>query len=167
MRAFGRGLLVVSVALAAGCGYRFTAPGSELVGGLRSVHVPMFDNRTAEPGAELVFTRAARAQLERAGRLGDANAEGTLVGSIVAVSGGPFLSSAAFGRQPVFRLNVTVSLSVVKGGVTLASTTVTSSEEFPSGADPLLTESNRGTALQRAAEVAVREGLERLEAPTR
>lgn len=159
-RAIALGLL-----LACGCGYRFTTPGSELVGGLEAVHVPVFDNRTAEPAAELAFTRAAREQLERAGRLGDERAPGVLQGTLVSVSGGPFLSAPALGRQPVFRLTVTLNLTLLKGGVGVGSTSVTTSEEFPSGADPLLTESNRGTALQRLAELAVREGLERLQAP--
>ena len=151
----GRGLTLL---LLLSCGYRFTAPNASLPGNVRAAHVPLFTNRTAEPGAELPFTQAARDQLDRAGRLGDANAEAVLDGTILAVSSGPFMPR-------VFRMTVTLGLSLKKAGREVGASTVTVSEEFPSGADVLLTESNRAAALTRLAEAAVREGLERLQTP--
>lgn len=145
----------------AGCGYRFTAPNASLP--VRSAHVPMFINRTAEPGAEMAFTQAARDQLERAGRLGGPDAEGVLEGTILAVSSGPFLTAPALPRQPVFRMSATISLTLKKDGVVVGGTTVAVSEEFPSGADVLLTESNRAAALRRVADAAIREGFERMQ----
>lgn len=149
----------------AGCGYRFAAPNAFLPGGMQSVHVPFFDNRTAEPSAEVAFTLAARDLLQRAGRLGGPKADGVLEGSIISISSTPFLQAPSLPRQPVFRMNATVSLTLKKGEVALGGTTVSVMEEFPSGADVLLTESNRATALRRLAEAAMREGLERLQAP--
>jgi hypothetical protein len=147
--------------LAAGCGYRFTAPNASLP--VKSARVPMFQNRTAEPAAEMIFTQAARDQLERAGRLGGPDAEGELEGTIVSISGGPFLTAPSLPRQPVFRVYATISLTLKKGGLTVGATTVAVSEEFPSGADVLLTESNRAAALRRIADAAIREGFERLQ----
>ena len=158
-------LLPVLVLTLTACGYRFTAPNSALPAGLQSVRVPLFVNRTAEPGAEFHFTQAAKDQLERAGRLGGDAAEGVLEGKILQVTSGPFLQAPDLPKQPVFRLSVTVSLTLKKNDQVVGSTTVGLSEEFPSGADVLLTESNRGAALRRIAEAAVREGLERLQAP--
>ncbi len=146
--------------LLSSCGYRFTAPNASLP--VRSAHVPLFINRTAEPAAELTFTQAARDQLERAGRLGGPDAEGVLEGTILAVSSGPFLTAPGLPRQPVFRMSTTISLTLKKAGVVVGSTTVAISEEFPSGADVLLTESNRAAALRRIADAAVREGFEHL-----
>ena len=154
----GRGA-TLALALLLGCGYRFTAPNASLPAGIRAAHVPLFTNRTAEPGAELPFTQAARDQLHRAGRLGEATSAAVLDGTILSVSSGPFM-----GGPPVFRMNVTLGLSLKKAGVEVAATTVSLNEEFPSGADVLLTESNRAAALTRLAEAAVREGLERLQA---
>lgn len=149
-----------------GCGYRFTAPNASLPAGIRSVSVPVFQNRTAEPAAELPFTLAARDQLSRAGRLGGPDAEAVLDGNILDVSSGPFLLPApSLPGQPVFRISATASLTLKKGGVAVAATTVTVSEEFPSGADVLLTESNRAAAFRRLADAAIREGFERLQAP--
>lgn len=146
------------------CGYRFAVPHATLVGRVKSVHVPVFKNRTAEPGAEWVFTRAARAQLARAGVLGGDDAEATLEGEVVAVSGAPFLRAPSLPRQPVFRLNVSVSLVLQRGEAVLGQTTVSLAEEFPSGADVLLTESNREAALKRLAEAVMSEGIDRLQA---
>ena len=127
--------------------------------------MPYFDNRTAEPAAEVAFTQAARDQLERAGRLASATADGTLEGTVVSLGGGPFMGAPTLSRQPVFRLTAVLTLTLKRGGAVVATTTVTAAEEFPSGADVLLTESNRAAALRRLADAAVREGLERLQAP--
>ena len=160
----GRGLTPFLVAiLLTACGYRFTAPNASLPGGMLSARVPFFTNRTAEPGAELAFTQAARDQLERAGRLGGPDAQGVLEGTIIAVSSGPFMTAPSLGRQPVFRMTATISLNLQKSGLSVGSTTVAVSEEFPSGPDVLLTESNRAAALRRLADACVREGLERLQ----
>lgn len=156
---------LVFLLLASGCGYRFTAPNASLPGGVRAAQVPYFQNNSAEPGADVAFTQAAREQLERAGRLGGPDAEAVLLGTVLGVSGGPFLPAPSLPRQPVFRLSAVLSLKLQKGGVNLASATVSVTEEFPSGADVLLTESNRMAALRRVAEAAVREGLEQLQAP--
>ncbi|MGV3624238.1 MAG: LPS assembly lipoprotein LptE [Archangium sp.] len=153
-------LLVLSLSA---CGYRFTAPNASLPAGLTAVQVPMFENKTADPSLELVFTQAARDQLHRAGRLGGDTAEGTLRGSILSISGGPFMTAPSIPRQPGMRVNVSVVLVLEKQGREVGRTGVNYSEEFPSGADVLLTESNREAALRRIADSAVREGLEKLQ----
>jgi hypothetical protein len=153
------------VLLLAGCGYRLAAPNSALPGGLKAVSVPVFRNRTAEPAAELAFTRAMRERLERAGRLGGSDAPGRLEGTILSVSGAPYLTAPSLPRQPAFRLAASVQLQLFKDGAPLSTVTVSGSEEFVSGADVLLTEANRGAALQRLADMLMREGLERLQAP--
>ncbi|MFT3706534.1 MAG: LPS assembly lipoprotein LptE [Archangium sp.] len=160
-----RGSFVLTLIFLSACGYRFVAPNSELPGGVRSVNVPVFMNRTPEPAAELTFTEAAKDQLSRAGRLGGNAAEAELVGTIAAVSSGPVMSAPSLPKQPVFRITATITLNLVKGGATIGTATITTSEEFPSGADVLLTESNRGAALKRLADTMIREGLERLQSP--
>lgn len=145
--------------LLSACGYRFTAPNSALP----VVQVPTFENKTAEPTLELIFTQAARDQLHRAGRLGGETADGTLRGTVLTVTGGPFMTAPTLGRQPGMRLTISVAFTLEKAGRALGNTVVTSSEEFPSGADVLLTESNREAALRRLADSVVREALERLQ----
>ncbi len=154
--------MVALLALSA-CGYRFVAPLSQLPEGIRAVRVPMFDNRTAEPSAELLFTRAARDALHRAGLLGGDDATAELKGSVVSITSYAFMTSPTLPRQPGQRMTVTVSLKLENEGRPVNAATVTVTEEFPSGADVLLTESNRQQALHRLAEAAVREGLERFQ----
>ncbi len=160
-----RGRQVFCLLLLTSCGYRFSAPNASLPGGIKAARVPMFINRTAEPGVEMAFTQAARDQLDRAGRLGGPDAEAVLEGTILAVSSGPFLQAPSLPRQPVFRMSATLSMTLTKSGVAVGGTTVSFTEEFPSGADVLLTESNRAAALRRIADAVVREGFERMQVP--
>lgn len=163
-RSHGEGVLVaLSLLLATGCGYRFAAPNSELPGGIRTVYVPVFTNKTPEAAAELLFTSAAKEQLARANRLGGESSDAILEGTINTITSGVAYGSPELPRQPVFRLSASLTLVLKKGGAPVSTTTFATSEEFPSGADVLLTESNRAAALKRVADTAMREGLERLQ----
>ena len=150
----------------AGCGYRFTAPGGDLPEGIRAVRAPVFENKTAEPTAEIFFTQAFREQLTRAGTLGGDDCEAVVEGSLEAVSGAPVLSGIdrATGnlKLPTYRLSAAVHLRLQRAGRVLAETSVGGSEDYLSGADLLLTEANRSAALRRLAETLMREAYERL-----
>lgn len=148
-----------------GCGYRFAAPGGALPEGVRSVQAQMFDNRTAEPAAEVLFTEAFREQLSRAGVLAGDEAEANVEGSLEGVSGSPILASVSLNgvvKLPTYRLNASVRLRLLKSGRLLAEAVVSGAEDYLSGADLLLTEANRQAALRRLAESMMREGYERL-----
>lgn len=153
------GAALVAVVLA-GCGYRFTAPGGPLPQGIKAVRAPMFENVTQEPGAEVLFTQALREQLERSGTLGDASAEPHVRGVITGIAGGPLVSTP--GRLPNYRLSASARLVLVSKGQDLVSTEVTGAEDYPPGADLLLTEANRAAALRRLADAMMREGYQRL-----
>ena len=155
MRALVIGALVLSA-----CGYRFTAPGGPLPEGIRAVRAPMFDNSTSESGAEILFTQALREQLVKAGTLGDDAAEPHVRGVVTSVSSGPLVSSP--GRLPNYRLSASARLTLVSRGKELVVTNLNGAEDFPPGADVLLTEANRAAALRRLADSMMREGYERL-----
>jgi outer membrane lipopolysaccharide assembly protein LptE/RlpB len=147
------------------CGYRFAAPGGALPEGIRSVAAPVFDNHTAEPAAEVLFTQAFREQLGRAGVLGGDAAEANVQGSLDAVSDAAILASISLdgvARLPTYRINAVAKLKLLKEGRVVALAVVTGSEDYLSGADLLLTEANRQAALRRLAETMMREGYERL-----
>lgn len=148
------------------CGYRFTAPGGALPEGIRAVRAPVFDNRTGEPTAEIFFTQAFREQLTRAGTLGGDESEAVVEGALESVSGAPVLAgidrTTGSPKLPTYRLSASVRLRLQKGARVLAETMVSGSEDYPSGADLLLTEANRSAALRRLAEQLMREGYERL-----
>jgi hypothetical protein len=154
------GLALLGLALL-GCGYRFTPPNASLPGGVRSVNARLLQNRTTEPSVEALVTQALREQLARSGLLGGESAEATLDGAVVSVGNGP-LGFGSPGRLPIYRLSVTVQLTLARGGETLAQTSFTEAEEYASGADAVLTEANRAAALRRVCEVIARGGAERL-----
>ena len=153
-------IVIVTVLLLAACGYRFTAPAGPLPNGIRAVRAPLFENGTQEPGAEVFFTQALREQLSRSGTLGGEDAEPLVRGVVTGVSSGPLVSTP--NRLPNYRLSASAHLVLVSRGQELVATDISGSEDFPPGADVLLTEQNRAAALRRLAETMMREGYERL-----
>ncbi len=148
--------------LLSGCGYRFAVPNAPA--GLASVAVPVFRNHSSEPQVDALCTQALRELYHRAGALGGEVSEGTVDGVVVAVSAAPFVAAPERGAFPSYRLSATVELTMRRGGEALRTVSVSGLEEFPSGADVLLTEANRAAALRRLCEVLMRDGAERLSA---
>lgn len=149
------------VLLLAGCGYRFVVPNAPA--GLTSVAVPVFQNHTTEPQVDALCTQALREHYQRAGVLGGDASDGTVEGTIVSVSSVPFLAAPERGL-PTYRMSASVLLTMKKGAQVLRSITVSATEEYPSGADVLLTEANRATALRRLCDALMRDGAEQLSA---
>ena len=152
--------LVYCWLLLAGCGYRFTAPGANLPAGAGPVRVPVFENQTTEPNIEVLVTQALRERYARAGLLGGDGAETTLEGAVLMVSSGPVFSGALF---PTYQVAASVRVRLVRGNQVLGQAIVSTTEDFTSGGDVLLTEGNRGAALRRLADVVAQEVVERLE----
>ena len=65
-------------------------------------------------------------------------------------------------RPPTWRLNATVALTLKRGDQVVSALTVAGFEDYPSGADVLWSETNRGAAFRRLAATLMRDGLERL-----
>jgi hypothetical protein len=147
------------ILLLAGCGYRFVVPNAPA--GLTSVAVPVFQNHTTEPQVDALCTQSLREHYQRAGVLGGDASEGRVEGTIVSVSSVPFLAAPERGL-PTYRMSASVQLTMKKGADVLRSVTVSGTEEYPSGADVLLTEANRATALRRLCDSLMRDGAERL-----
>lgn len=69
-----------------GCAYRVGSPDRSLPGGYKQIRVPLFQNKTMEPGVEVSFTNALRQEFERSkiARLSrDEEAEVYIEGSIL------------------------------------------------------------------------------------
>jgi len=145
------------------CGYRFTAGGGALPQGIREVYVPIFVNKTAEPGLETLFTQAMREQLVRSGIAGTSSSPAQLLGEIQGVSGAPtvFTTSSTLAS---YRLYATVAVRLVNKGVGVpnAAVTVSGQEEYLPGRNVLESETNRAAALRRLATTLMRDAYERL-----
>jgi hypothetical protein len=155
-----RALLALAV-VCLGCGYRFTAGGAPLPEGIRSVEVPVFGNKTAEPGLEAAFTQAMRLQLARAGLDSPANAEAQILGEILAVSAAPTLVTPA-GALASYRLSISARLKLVKSGRTLSDVRINGAEDYLPGVDVVEAEANRAAAMQRLAQTLMRDGYDQL-----
>ncbi len=158
-----RATLIVGVLFATACGYRFVRPGGDLPTGRSPIYVPVVTNATAEPGAESWVTQALRDEVNRAGLLGDASSEVTLVGTLVSVSGEPMIASP--GKLSSYRASASLALELRSKGVAVSGTQLSASEEYPPGGDLLLTEANRSAALRRLAQVLARDAWERIAVP--
>lgn len=156
-----RALLLVTWVLAAGCGYRLVVPGGSLPLGVTSVRVPVFENRSYEPNVEALVTEAVRERYARAGRLAGEAAEATVNGVVLDWRGGVAFASG----RPTYQVSAMVRVTLKKGDQVLREVTVSQSETFTSGADVLLTESNRGAAMRRLTELLARDVVEQLSVP--
>lgn len=158
-----RALLLMTWVLGfAGCGYRLVVPGGSLPLGVKSVRVPVFENRSAEPNVEALVTEAVRERYARAGRLEGEAAEATVNGVVTDWRGGVAFSGV---HAPTYQVSATVRVTLKKGEQVLREVIVSQTETFTSGADVLLTESNRGAAMRRLTELLARDVVEQLSVP--
>ncbi|HET9449524.1 MAG TPA: LPS assembly lipoprotein LptE [Aggregicoccus sp.] len=165
-------ILAVGTVGLAGCGYRFTPRGGALPEGVRAVCAPLFQNRTAEPGLETLFTQSLREQLVRAGTLANAGCEARIEGEVQWVGSGPTIVTQAVvdeeGRTlknpqlASYRASASALLRLKKDDRVLSETVVTGAEDFLPGGDVVEAETNRQAALRRLTETLMREGYDRL-----
>lgn len=146
------------VAASAGCGYRFVGKGEGLPQGVTSLCAPVFTNETPEPTLETLFTRFLRQELTRVGRLSSGAAcDARLEGTVLSVWNSPTIAGN------YFRVVVQARLRLVKNGQVLKETQVAGTEDYLLGTgDTLEAEANRQAALDRLAEVLMRDGYDRL-----
>lgn len=155
-----------------GCGYRFTPRGGALPENVRAVCAPLFQNRTAEPGLETLFTQSLREQLVRAGTLAHQGCEARIEGEVQWVGSGPTIVTQAVlaedgsvRKNPQlasYRASATAVLRLRKDERVLSETVVTGMEDFLPGGDVVEAETNRQAALRRLTEALMREGYDRL-----
>lgn len=152
------GALGACVAASAGCGYRFVGKGEGLPEGVTSLCAPVFTNETPEPTLETLFTRFLRQELTRVGRLSSGTAcDGRLEGTVLSVWNSPTIAGN------YFRIVAQARLRLVKDGQVLKETVVAGTEDYLLGTGDILeAETNRQAALDRLAEVLMRDGYDRL-----
>ncbi|MCP3144778.1 LPS assembly lipoprotein LptE [Pyxidicoccus xibeiensis] len=146
------------VAAGAGCGYRFVPKDAGLPEGINSVCAPIFGNETAEPTLETLFTRFLRQELTRVGRLSGTGAcDARLEGTVLWIGNSPTIAGN------YFRIAAQARLRLVKDGQILRETVVGGSEDYLLGSGDILeAEANKQAALDRLAELLMRDGYDRL-----
>ena len=111
-----RELLVAgAAALASGCGYALAGRGSSLPDYIRTIGIPLFQNRTPIVTVEQLFTEKVRVEFQSRGRYAvqptEAGADAIVRGDITGLAASP----AAFGNQQLatrYRFTITVGVKV-------------------------------------------------------
>lgn len=146
-------LLVVLLALAAGCGYRF--PGEMVLpGGARTVRVELFENRTGEPGLEAIVMQAFALELSRRGRIGEREngKDSLLLRGVIRSVEVRSISSARRGSGGERQVTLTVDLHLVgDGGVVWSAEKLSASEIYTIDTEKLFEEDRRRAAFSIAA----------------
>jgi hypothetical protein len=144
-------LTALALALAAGCGYSFSAAG-QLTGGLRQASVRPFENRSTEPELGAALGAAVREELAARGALHRGESRAVVVGE---VSVGRPTPAAPGGVS--WRVAVDVKARLLDGERVVAERTLRREADYAAGLDPLETEGRRAQALKRLAADCARE----------
>jgi len=174
MRGSGTALVLACFWFCLGaCGYRMGGVPCDAGAGVRSVAVPLFQNRSFEPLAEDVFTETFRQGVESRpcvtlGSAGDAEAllRGTVLGvEVYPVAVDPDFLVLEYGMRVSLCLSLT---SRDSGEVLWESGPMQEEVRFYASrvpavpADPMLLQANRREALTQLARTMARRSLERL-----
>jgi len=155
-------LCVALFLLCAGCGYHFAGEGQGPEPGISTLAIPVFENLTAEPGLEPIFTGALRREFLLRSRIRlvpRRQAEAVFLGRITRLS----TSSVAHRKSQdtiLTRLTVTLDVRCVDNRtqkVLWQDRSLTYYQDYIQDSDPLVSFQNRREALETAArDLAVR-----------
>lgn len=144
------------LAAMAGCGYNFSGAVVSLPPGAETIVIPVFANKTAEPGIELDFTNDLIFEFNRSRALKVVSPPGDLIlsGAIEQVLVEPVAYSAAvIAVERRVALRVSARLAWASSGVVLwEDPAIYDNEVFPVAADAMTTERSRREAIQRISE---------------
>ncbi|MBI4665813.1 MAG: LptE family protein [Nitrospinae bacterium] len=154
----GGALCVLALALVAGCGYALVGKGSALPQDVRSVSIPLFENKTGEPELDSIVTRAVKDEFIRDGRLkvDDSGAADTLlVGSIESYSLQPVAySSDNVATEYIVSLDIQITHRYARREKTLTKQRVAITWRYVSQSAIAAAESQRLAATEDAAKRA-------------
>lgn len=150
-------LLLILCLLPAGCGYHFAGTGGEPPGGINSIAVEVFGNRTSEPGIETVFTNSILNEFIRSKRLevkARDQADAVLTGRITGIR----TEDVSHLRAEITletRVTVTMALTLRRrntGEILWQNPSLSYYQEYEEGGNPLTTRQNRQRALREIAD---------------
>jgi len=150
-----KGGFLLLLLLVGGCGYHPMSQPGALPGGMQTMHIRLFDNRTTEAFLENAVTEAVIERFSRQRGLNlvesaaqaDAQLSGALVGYTLGASGYSQLDQITEYRVS---LSVAAELRRRSDGKVLWKGTLERSEEFPSSTDKAAQEDNESAAAQVA-----------------
>ncbi|MEE8432927.1 MAG: LptE family protein [Candidatus Desulfatibia sp.] len=136
------------------CGYRFAGSGS-LPAGIKTISIPIFENRTAETGLENIVTNDLIYEVTRSRGVAlvrKDKAEANLSGVIVSTQTGSISrSSVDISTERRVTLTLNLKLANTSGIIIWSAQGVAESEAYVVEDDKQGTEQNRQDALSRAS----------------
>jgi len=165
--------LAFLILLFTSCGYRLTAAGGPLPGGVKSIDVPMLRNQTTEPGVEGLLTSEIRHRLDQLGYGSGSGEQATLVAAVTGSGWAPVAPKVSnptgagysVNDPGLYQVALTVSARLQRGGELLwQADNVSMTERYLPSDDLATMEANRRTALHRLARELARELVARLTA---
>jgi outer membrane lipopolysaccharide assembly protein LptE/RlpB len=135
-------LLILFVSLLTSCGYHFPGQSEALPGGVESVYLPLFSNRTNQPLLDSLMTSSLSKVLSRNAQIDlvehREGADAVLTGEIVSYSGKAlsYTSSDTIASYRV-QMEIVLTLTRIGNGEILWQQKATRSEDFDGGDDVL------------------------------
>jgi len=148
----GLTVLLFSLLILSSCGYHMAGTGSHLTAGVKTIFIPVFENKTMEPIIEEELTTAVIREFLKDGRIEVADssrADMVLKGSVVSYKETPVSFDAA---QNVLEYRVTVTTHLILLNTnTLWEHDVTSTAEYTVSSDVMTTRIKKLSALREIA----------------
>jgi len=146
--------LLCSLLILPACGYHMAGTGSHLTPGMKSVFIPVFENKTMEPIVEEELTPAVIREFLQDGRIEVADssrADMVLKGSVVSYKETP-ISFDASQNVLEYRIMVTTHLILLKNNsLSLWEKDITSTAEYAVSSDVMTTRVSKLSALREIA----------------
>ncbi len=145
-----------------GCGYHFLGKGKGTLGGIKTIAIPYFINKTYEPGIDRIFTDALVNEFveSREFVLTTEDRADVVMRGMVKSFEGKTISHNQKDRALEYRVAVTLEFSAEErttGKVIWRDRNITHNEEYRVNTDIAVTEFNKDEAIKRlAAELAER-----------
>ena len=158
-----KGILLLGILSISGCSYHFATVKEFLPGGIKSVSIPTFQNRTKESGIENTFTSALRNEFikSKAIQVVDRDqAQGEIIGKVMQLS----LEATSHEEKNLeargtkilareYSANVTVEISLIrkKDQKVIWNRTLSDSRRYSSAEDLLVNEAKQREAFDKIA----------------
>lgn len=157
--------LLCSLLILSACGYHMAGTGSHLTPGMKSVFIPVFENKTMEPIVEEELTPAVIREFLHDGRIevvDRSRAEMVLEGSVVSYKETP-ISFDASQNVLEYRITVTTHLILLKNNsLSLWEKDITSTAEYAVSSDVMKTRVSKLKALREIARNLSEEAADRV-----
>jgi outer membrane lipopolysaccharide assembly protein LptE/RlpB len=148
-------LVLLSIILVAGCGYRIVGRETHVPPGLNSIAIPTFVNKTFEPGIEVPLTQAFLREVIRDRRLKvvDRNEADSVLEGVIKYFRIYSVSYDRSGLATEYQTTLVIDLTLKKrtGEIHWQENNLSETRWYRASSDTLIAESNKDAAIQEIA----------------